>query len=82
LVADYNRQALAWFEHHIRHGIAHGQIRPDLPPATTAVLLLGAMRGILQQWLVMGPRRIRLQAVRDQLLAVARHLLSAGSESH
>lgn len=46
-VAGYNRSALAWFEQHIRIGIEVGQIAADVDPAATAVILLGAMRGVM-----------------------------------
>jgi len=67
-VAGYNRTALAWFEQHIRTGIAQGDIAADTDPATTAVILLGAMRGVMLQWLV--DDRIKLPAVRDRLLLI------------
>ena len=67
-VAGYNRTALAWFEQHIRTGIAQGDIAADTDPATTAVILLGAMRGVMLQWLV--DERIKLPAVRDRLLLI------------
>ncbi len=72
-VADYNRQALAWFETHIRAGIANGEIAADTDPATTAVILLGAMRGVMLQWLV--DDRIKLAAVRDRLLQIVSQVL-------
>ncbi len=65
-LAAYNRSALAWFEQHIRSGIAQGQIAAGTDPALTAVILLGAMRGVMQQWLVDG--QIKLPAARDRLL--------------
>ena len=74
-LAAYNRDALAWFEQHIRVGIAQGEIAPGTDPAPTAVLLLGAMRGVMLQWLV--DDAIALDAVRDRLLQVAVQLLRA-----
>ena len=65
-VAAYNRSALAWFEQHLRTGMAQGEIAADTDPALTAVILLGAMRGVMQQWLVDG--QIKLPAARDRLL--------------
>ena len=50
-MAAYNRAALAWFEQHIRIGMERGNIAPGTDPASTAVVLLGAMRGVMQQWL-------------------------------
>jgi AcrR family transcriptional regulator len=73
VVAAYNRSALAWFEQHIATGIANGEIAPDNDPAITAVLLLGAMRGIALQWLV--DPKLPVEAVRDRLLAVVERVL-------
>jgi AcrR family transcriptional regulator len=72
-VARYNRSAMAWFEQHIRTGIAQGEIAADTDPALTAVILLGAMRGVMLQWLV--DDRIRLAAVRDRLLQIVEQVL-------
>ena len=72
-VAAYNCTALAWFEQHIRIGIERGQIAADNDPAITAVILLGAMRGVLLQWLV--DDRIPLTSVRDRLLVIADRVL-------
>lgn len=72
-VAAYNRSALDWFEQHIAIGIAQGDIAPDTDAAVTAVILLGAMRGVMLQWLV--DDRIELPAVRDRLLVIARQVL-------
>ena len=75
VVAAYNRSALAWFEQHITTGIARGEIAPHNDPGITAVILLGAMRGVMQQWLV--DPKLPLVAVRDRLLQVAEQLLRA-----
>ncbi len=72
-VAAYNRSALAWFEQHIRSGIAQGDIAAGTDPALTAVILLGAMRGVMQQWLV--DQHIPLPAVRDRLLQIVAQVL-------
>ena len=72
-VAAYNRSALAWFEQHLRAGVAQGEIAADTDPALTAVILLGAMRGVMQQWLV--DPRIPLPAVRDRLLQIVAQVL-------
>ncbi len=75
-VAAYNRSALAWFEQHIRTGIAQGEIAADTDAALSAVILLGAMRGVMQQWLV--DERIPLAKVRDRLLQVVEQVLRQG----
>jgi AcrR family transcriptional regulator len=72
-VAGYNRSALAWFEQHIRSGIERGEITADTDPAITAVILLGAMRGVMLQWLV--DDRIKLLPVRDRLLQIVEQVL-------
>lgn len=73
-VAGYNRSAIAWFEHHIRVGIAQGEIAAGTDPQVTALILLGAMRGVMQQWLI--DPRVRLAAARDRLLAITRQILA------
>jgi AcrR family transcriptional regulator len=75
VVSAYNRSALAWFEQHIATGIARGEIAADNDPAVTAVILLGAMRGVMLQWLV--DPRLPVNAVRDRLLVVAQRVLQA-----
>ena len=72
---DYNRKALAWFERHIAIGIERGEIVRGTDPAVTAVVLLGAMRGAMLQWLV--DERISLLGVRDRLLAIVEQVLRA-----
>lgn len=68
LVAAYNRNALSFYEHHIRHGIEAGEIPADLDPSSTSVLLLGALRGVMLQWLV--DREIDLSKVCERMLEV------------
>ena len=72
-IVDYNRKALAWFERHIAIGIERGEIARGTDPAVTAVILLGAMRGAMLQWLV--DDRIKLLAVRDRLLGIVEQVL-------
>lgn len=73
VVVAYNRSARAWFEQHIATGIAQGEIAPDNDPAVTAVILLGAMRGISLQWLV--DPALPVDLVRDRLLQVVERVL-------
>lgn len=72
-MAAYNRSALGWFEKHIRTGIEQGSITADTDAGVTAVILLGAMRGVMLQWLV--DDRIKLAAVRDRLLQIVEQVL-------
>ena len=73
-MAAYNRQALVFFETQIRAGISQGEIRPDLQPAATAVLLLGMLRGVMLQWLL--DPSIPLARVRDSVLLVVGRALA------
>lgn len=73
-MAAYNRAALSFFETQIRIGIERGEIRADTDPATTSVLILGALRGVLLQWLL--DNSIDLQGVRDRLLAIVDRALA------
>ena len=67
-VAAYNRSALAWFEQHIRAGIERGEINAGTDPASAAVVVLGAMRGVMLQCWV--DEQITLTAARDCLLQI------------
>lgn len=79
VVAAYNRSALAWFEQHIATGIAQGEIAPDNDPQVTAMILLGAMRGIMLQWLV--DPKLPVNAVRDRLLVLVERVLRPASQA-
>lgn len=72
-VMAYNRSALSFFEHHIRIGIESGEIAADADPKTTAVILLGALRGVMLQWL--SDNEIDLMRVRDRMLAIVDRML-------
>lgn len=76
-MADYNRLALAFFETHLRVGIANGEVRADVEPASMAVLLLGSLRGVMLQWLL--DDAIDLSAARDRLLAMVDSTLAHGA---
>lgn len=78
VVAAYNRSALAWFEQHIATGIAQGEIAPHNDPGITAVILLGAMRGVMLQWLV--DPAVPITRVRDRLLQVVQQVLQAPAD--
>jgi AcrR family transcriptional regulator len=74
-MADYNRAALRYFAHHIRAGVAAGEMRADADPRADAVLLLGTLRGVMMQWLL--DDGIRLARLRDRLLAIVDGALAA-----
>jgi len=73
-VMAYNRSALSFFEHHIRIGVESGEIAAEADPKTTAVILLGAMRGVMLQWL--SDNEIDLIRVRDRMLAIVDQVLT------
>lgn len=73
-VMAYNRSARSFFEQQIRLGVASGEIPPDTDPQTTAVILLGAMRGVMLQWL--SDNEIDLIKVRDRMLAIVDQVLT------
>src|SRR5690606_31267784 len=50
-VAAYNRSVLRYFERNLRAAIENGELASEVDPGATAVVLLGAMRGTLLQWL-------------------------------
>jgi hypothetical protein len=70
----YNRGALQWFEHHLRAAAQRGEIARDTDAAATAVIMLGAMRGVMLQYLA--DDRIRLHDVRDRMLAIVQRALT------
>lgn len=76
----YNRQSLAWFEQHIRLGVKQGEMSSNTDPALAAVILLGAMRGVMQQWLL--DDRIKLPTVRDRLLSIVAQVLQTTAPHH
>ena len=71
-VTAYNRSVLRYFETNIRHGIENGEVDPGIDPKAVSVVLLGAMRGALLQWLT--DDAIRMTKVRDELLRVVDRL--------
>jgi len=52
----------------IRTAQRRGDIRADIDPVSEAVVVCGAMRGIMSQWLI-APESIDLDAVRDSYIA-------------
>ncbi|RDI17717.1 TetR family transcriptional regulator [Pseudacidovorax intermedius] len=74
-IGEYIRSSISRLEQHIRDGIALGEIRADIDPTTAATLLLGALRGVLHQRLVLGD--LRLDKVRDLALQMVDRTLAA-----
>lgn len=74
-MAAYNGAALRFFETHIRAGMRSGEIRAGADPEADAVLILGALRGVMMQWLL--DDGIGLARLRDRLLATVDAALAA-----
>lgn len=72
MMAAYNRAVLRYFERNLKAAIGNGEVSPETDPRAAAVVMLGAMRGVLLQWLC--DDRIRMTKVRDELLRIARNL--------
>jgi AcrR family transcriptional regulator len=70
----YNRAALKWFEHHLNEAVRRGETTRDIDAAATAVIILGAMRGVMLQYLA--DDRIPLHEVRDRMLAIVQRALA------
>jgi len=51
-IATYNLQSLAGLEANIKAGQQKKEIRDDLDPAATAMMIMGAMRGVMLQYLL------------------------------
>jgi putative transposase len=66
-----SRAILKWM---VDEGIESGEIAADADSKTTAVILLGAMRGVMLQWL--SDNEIDLIRVRDRVLAIVDQVLT------
>jgi AcrR family transcriptional regulator len=75
-MAELNRSSLGFFEEHLRTGIAQGEVRPDIDPASQAVLILGCVRGVIAQALL-DEGQVDLPAARDEMLRTLRRALAA-----
>jgi len=76
ILAQYNRSVQQLLADCISEGIANGEIRGDVQPAASAVLILGALRGSMLQFLL-DPGRIDLAALQRQLLDFIETALAA-----
>jgi AcrR family transcriptional regulator len=74
-IGHYLRSSISRLEQHIQDGMALGEIRPDIDPAHAATLVLGALRGVLHQRLVLG--ELELSALRDLALQMVDCTLAA-----
>lgn len=71
VAARLNQESVDRFAQQIRGAQELGQIRADIDPVAEAIVVSGAIRGIMAQWLV-APERIDLDSVRDAYIASLR----------
>lgn len=67
-IARLNQDSVADFARSLRAGVERGEIRADLDPEAEAVVVLGALRGVMTQWL-MDRDTLTLDRARDALIA-------------
>ncbi|MCY1259417.1 DNA-binding transcriptional repressor AcrR [compost metagenome] len=67
VLGSYNRSVQEYLARQVRTGIASGEIRPGVDPLATATLVLGAMRGMMMQYLL-DPEAVDLASFQKQLL--------------
>ncbi|MFO1082313.1 MAG: TetR/AcrR family transcriptional regulator [Reyranellaceae bacterium] len=74
-IAALSRAYRDAFARHLREAQAAGEIRRDVDPAQQALVILGAIRGLINQWLI-EPRGVDLAAARTTLVATVRRALT------
>lgn len=74
-LAEYNQTVIHYLATHLRTGIANGEVRADLQPDASAVLIIGVLRGVMLQHLLNGAD-VNLPVVRDQLLDFLDHAVA------
>jgi AcrR family transcriptional regulator len=68
VLSEYNRSVQEYLARQVRIGMANGEIRAGVEPLATAALILGAMRGMMLQFLL-DPTAIDLAQFQTQLLS-------------
>ncbi|MNE45080.1 Bacterial regulatory protein, tetR family [compost metagenome] len=76
ILAEYNRSVQGYLARHVSEGIAKGEIRVDVEPMAVATLILGAMRGMMMQYLL-DPSVSDLAVLQKQLIAFVDSALGA-----
>lgn len=71
VVTRLNRESFDMFARHIRNAQAGGHIRADIDPDAEAVVIMGALKGVMGQWLL-DPERVDLDKAKAALLASLR----------
>lgn len=77
-ISYYVAETLEEMENHVAVGVANGEIRSDINPRAAASLIVGALRGVLHQRLVLGD--LHLKPVRDLLLQTVGDMLTVKSK--
>ncbi|HEY2706814.1 MAG TPA: TetR/AcrR family transcriptional regulator [Caulobacteraceae bacterium] len=75
VVAQINTEAVERIALHVRTGQQSGEVRADADPIAEGIAISGAMRGIMNQWLV-APDNVDLDRVRDGYVATLRRGLT------
>jgi AcrR family transcriptional regulator len=70
-----NEHALRSLEYHIKAGIEKGEIDPSINTRGAAIVILGAMRGTLEQFFL-DPERYPVETWREQLLSIIGNALA------
>ena len=68
-LALYNQSVIDFLGQHFRAGIANGDIRSDIEPSSGAIVIVGALRGVMMQKLLKNSS-VNLDAVKRQLLSM------------
>jgi AcrR family transcriptional regulator len=76
VVARLNREAVDRLAFHVRAGQQRGEICADIDPEAQAVAVLGALHGIMTQWLL-SPGDVDMNRVRAAYIASLRRTLTA-----
>ncbi len=74
-IRESNRRNLDHLEAHVRIGIERGEIDASVDPASTAVMLMGQLRGVLAQK-ILDPERVDLGAIAETVVATLRRGLA------
>lgn len=80
ILAEYNRSVQQHLAQYISEGIASGEIRAEVDPMAGAMLILGALRGTMLQFLL-DPSDISLKRLQGELLAFVEHAMAANAKS-
>ena len=68
-LALYNQSVIDFLGQHFRAGIANGDIRSDIEPSSGAIVIVGALRGVMMKKLLKNSS-VNLDAVKRQLLSM------------